>query len=215
MISYLGIFLLHFFLRKSKSLSYTHLRVDDSTVDVDQIEESNYTDQGQEADDEYENTGDENENAGDENENAGEYEANTSQHYDDQEYPNEYLDGDVNYYQYDETSINQPEDQPDQKQTADGCEPVIPNSNYHEVEQERGSTLDTGKQLSYAQVVKEGEHQLELASLPLCPFAIENDECPYREKCNYLHGDRCEYCDRLCLHPHNKESRKRHHEVRR
>lgn len=72
---------------------------------------------------------------------------------------------------------------------------------------------------TYAQACKEDrkEDQEELMQelkkrLPLCPYALVADSCPQIETCTYLHGDRCEYCDCMCLHPHDEQQRKDHRE---
>lgn len=43
----------------------------------------------------------------------------------------------------------------------------------------------------------------------LCPFAAIRD-CPYGDQCSYLHGDLCDMCGCLCLHPTDEEQRKEH-----
>lgn len=51
--------------------------------------------------------------------------------------------------------------------------------------------------------------QQEKRSLPLCPFARVSDHCPH-EHCTYLHGEKCDFCNCLCLHPYNSEQRDIH-----
>jgi len=46
-------------------------------------------------------------------------------------------------------------------------------------------------------------------NVELCPYA-EKGECPYQESCQYTHGDACELCGKLCLHPFDEEQRKQH-----
>lgn len=45
--------------------------------------------------------------------------------------------------------------------------------------------------------------------LPLCPFARGSDHCPQPD-CTYLHGDKCDFCNCLCLHPFDREQRNIH-----
>lgn len=71
---------------------------------------------------------------------------------------------------------------------------------------------------TYAQVLNvpstgaESVDMEALKLLPLCPFAIISNECPNRDSCHYLHGNLCDLCDRLCLHPYDEEQSKGHHE---
>ena len=43
----------------------------------------------------------------------------------------------------------------------------------------------------------------------LCPFQ-EAGECKYGSQCVYIHGDTCDLCGHACLHPQDKEQRKKH-----
>ena len=43
----------------------------------------------------------------------------------------------------------------------------------------------------------------------LCPFAQVRD-CPYGDDCTYLHGDLCDMCGCLCLHPTDLTQRMQH-----
>ncbi|XP_074605257.1 E3 ubiquitin-protein ligase makorin-1-like [Brevipalpus obovatus] len=45
--------------------------------------------------------------------------------------------------------------------------------------------------------------------LQLCPYARVSDHCPQAD-CVYLHGDKCDFCNCLCLHPFNNEQRNTH-----
>ena len=72
---------------------------------------------------------------------------------------------------------------------------------------------------TYAQACKEDDKEdkekllKELKKrLPLCPYALVADSCVQSDTCTYLHGDKCEYCGCLCLHPHNEQQRKDHRE---
>ena len=80
-----------------------------------------------------------------------------------------------------------------------------------------GSAVDSS-QKTYAQVCVDPSLSLpetppeELKQLPLCPFAINAPECP-NHYCEYLHGEPCDFCNRLCLHPYDENQRKEHREV--
>ena len=65
------------------------------------------------------------------------------------------------------------------------------------------------EQLS-AEAINIDMEQLKL--MPLCPFALVSDECPHRDSCQYLHGNLCDLCNRMVLHPYNEEESKSHHE---
>ncbi|KAF7836031.1 E3 ubiquitin-protein ligase makorin [Senna tora] len=41
-----------------------------------------------------------------------------------------------------------------------------------------------------------------------CTFSASN--CPFGEKCSYIHGDKCVYCKKFCLHPTDPKERKKH-----
>ncbi|XP_069694523.1 probable E3 ubiquitin-protein ligase makorin-1 isoform X2 [Periplaneta americana] len=43
----------------------------------------------------------------------------------------------------------------------------------------------------------------------LCPFQ-EAGECKYGSQCVYIHGETCDLCGHACLHPQDKEQRKKH-----
>jgi hypothetical protein len=43
----------------------------------------------------------------------------------------------------------------------------------------------------------------------LCPFQ-EAGKCKYGSQCVYIHGDTCDLCGHACLHPQDKEQRKKH-----
>ncbi|KAI1305884.1 E3 ubiquitin-protein ligase makorin-1 [Halotydeus destructor] len=71
--------------------------------------------------------------------------------------------------------------------------------------------------ISYAQACKDkdelrGRENERKKKQPLCPYGMVAFECPNSKSCNYLHGDRCDFCNRLCLHPFNEEQQKEHHD---
>jgi len=66
------------------------------------------------------------------------------------------------------------------------------------------NTTDTDEEYDESGVSFEGNSR-EL----LCPFAAIR-ECPYGDSCEYLHGDLCDMCGCLCLHPTDLQQRKEH-----
>ena len=71
---------------------------------------------------------------------------------------------------------------------------------------------------SYAEVLNPLAGKKILSSQPhlspsnktkLCPFQ-EAGECKYGSQCVYIHGDTCDLCGHACLHPQDKEQRKKH-----
>lgn len=71
---------------------------------------------------------------------------------------------------------------------------------------------------SYAEVLNPVAGKKILSSQPhlspsnktkLCPFQ-EAGECKYGSQCVYIHGDTCDLCGHACLHPQDKEQRKKH-----
>lgn len=44
-------------------------------------------------------------------------------------------------------------------------------------------------------------------SITLCPYEVA---CPYGETCPYMHCEMCDMCGLYCLHPTNKDERKKH-----
>lgn len=44
-------------------------------------------------------------------------------------------------------------------------------------------------------------------SITLCPYEVA---CPYGDTCPYLHCEMCDMCGLYCLHPTNKDERKKH-----
>ena len=46
-----------------------------------------------------------------------------------------------------------------------------------------------------------------------CPYAEKDGHCEARETgryCPYIHGDRCDLCEKVVLHPSNKKQREEH-----
>lgn len=64
---------------------------------------------------------------------------------------------------------------------------------------------------SYAEVVGGNTHDHSNGACGgrsiLCPYEFG---CPYRDTCTFEHGEMCELCLRICLHPKDKEQRKKH-----
>ena len=81
------------------------------------------------------------------------------------------------------------------------------------------SSTSCSSNKSYAQVCfdidhdKKLEEDEKLRNMDLCPYGSVSYECLYGESCSYLHGERCDMCNRLCLHPYNPKQREEHHEV--
>ena len=50
----------------------------------------------------------------------------------------------------------------------------------------------------------------EEAAMLLCPFYEMTGECPWKNKCEYMHGHLCDLCYRYCLHPMDPEMQKAH-----
>nr|XP_023027142.1 probable E3 ubiquitin-protein ligase makorin-1 isoform X2 [Leptinotarsa decemlineata] len=48
------------------------------------------------------------------------------------------------------------------------------------------------------------------ADRKLCPYVNKDGICRNLTDCTFLHGDMCDMCERLILHPYNEEQRKRH-----
>ncbi|PKA64374.1 E3 ubiquitin-protein ligase makorin [Apostasia shenzhenica] len=48
-----------------------------------------------------------------------------------------------------------------------------------------------------------------LAERPICSFAAAGS-CPYGERCPHVHGDKCLFCGKHCLHPYRLEEREEH-----
>ncbi|CAH1955556.1 unnamed protein product [Acanthoscelides obtectus] len=49
-----------------------------------------------------------------------------------------------------------------------------------------------------------------VANRKLCPYANKDGVCRNILHCTYLHGEKCDMCERLILHPFNEEQRKKH-----
>lgn len=70
---------------------------------------------------------------------------------------------------------------------------------------------------SYADTVKANTNTVinnepEKFSDELCPLYVEG-ECPFEDKCRFVHGTVCELCHKACLHPRNEDQRKSHIEL--
>ncbi|RWS13299.1 makorin-like protein [Dinothrombium tinctorium] len=86
------------------------------------------------------------------------------------------------------------------------------------VEETATTAMPTCK--SYADTVKEAQQIIpqddeNLAEIPLCPYAITASECVFQirgEDCGFLHGEMCDLCNCLCLHPYDSKQRKQHRE---
>eukprot|EP00899_Mesostigma_viride_P000844 jgi/Mesvir1/10760/Mv13828-RA.1 len=55
----------------------------------------------------------------------------------------------------------------------------------------------------------EGEAGTSGASIPLCRYALKGP-CGFGDKCHYLHGELCPFCNRECLHPFNPQQQEQH-----
>ncbi|KAL3853280.1 hypothetical protein ACJMK2_016833 [Sinanodonta woodiana] len=66
-----------------------------------------------------------------------------------------------------------------------------------------------------AQIGTNSEYEATSTSFPvgdgnlLCPFSMDK-ECPYGDKCTYVHGEICDLCALAVLHPTDKEQREKH-----
>ena len=49
------------------------------------------------------------------------------------------------------------------------------------------------------------------SELVFCSYAAAN--CPFGNKCSRVHGNRCLYCSKFCLHPTDREERENHLET--
>ncbi|RWS29810.1 makorin-like protein [Leptotrombidium deliense] len=70
---------------------------------------------------------------------------------------------------------------------------------------------------TYADILKDKTipNGPDMSEVPLCPYAINNSECVYimrGERCEFLHGEMCDLCNCLCLHPYNQQQRDQHRE---
>lgn len=72
----------------------------------------------------------------------------------------------------------------------------------------------TPKQRSYAEAVSPENMDENNANETLCPYANKDGICRNLTDCTYLHGELCDLCSRLILHPYNEDQRKRHRQVR-
>ncbi|XP_054720229.1 probable E3 ubiquitin-protein ligase makorin-1 [Uloborus diversus] len=65
---------------------------------------------------------------------------------------------------------------------------------------------------SYAECLRREQNTdiEELKSKELCYYLIEC--CPYGGECPYIHGDACDICGYVCLHPYNEQQRIIHRE---
>ncbi|KAJ8983303.1 hypothetical protein NQ317_010841 [Molorchus minor] len=63
---------------------------------------------------------------------------------------------------------------------------------------------------SYAEALSPEAIAEKNASKKLCPYVNKDGICRNLTDCTYLHGEMCDMCERLVLHPYNEEQRKRH-----
>ncbi|MEN2499197.1 MAG: hypothetical protein MHMPM18_003430, partial [Marteilia pararefringens] len=68
--------------------------------------------------------------------------------------------------------------------------------------------LSISKSASYSQAVKSNFDPRSFKDL--CPSCYFEEKCPNSDKCPYIHGERCNVCNKNVLHPYN-ESRKINH----
>lgn len=66
---------------------------------------------------------------------------------------------------------------------------------------------------SYAEAVNAEAIAEKNANRKLCPYVNKDGICRNLTDCTYLHGELCDMCSRLILHPFNEEQRKRHRQV--
>lgn len=67
---------------------------------------------------------------------------------------------------------------------------------------------------SYVEAIRTGLDQQSVLpdSSQLCPFLVMG-QCHYGDRCEYLHGDRCEVCGLHLLHPSDAEQRREHEKL--
>ncbi|XP_056645934.1 probable E3 ubiquitin-protein ligase makorin-1 isoform X1 [Diorhabda sublineata] len=68
----------------------------------------------------------------------------------------------------------------------------------------------SSKPKSYAEALSSESVAENNANKKLCPYLSKDGLCKNLTVCNYIHGEMCDMCERLILHPYNEEQRKRH-----
>ncbi|CAH1153539.1 unnamed protein product [Phaedon cochleariae] len=63
---------------------------------------------------------------------------------------------------------------------------------------------------SYAEALSPEAIAEKNANRKLCPYVNKDGICRNLTDCTYLHGEMCDMCERLILHPFNEEQRKKH-----
>lgn len=98
-----------------------------------------------------------------------------------------------------ENWVNAPEFVPSGKNNIPKTAENVPPKSYAEV-----LNPMAGKKILSSQL-----HLSPSNKTKLCPFQ-EAGECKYGSQCVYIHGDTCDLCGHACLHPQDKEQRKKH-----
>ncbi|KAJ8926835.1 hypothetical protein NQ314_020685 [Rhamnusium bicolor] len=71
-------------------------------------------------------------------------------------------------------------------------------------------SIIAAKPRSYAEALSPDAIAEKNANRKLCPYVNKDGICRNLTDCTYLHGEMCDMCERLILHPYNEEQRKRH-----
>lgn len=66
---------------------------------------------------------------------------------------------------------------------------------------------------SYAEALSSEAIEEKNANKELCRYVNKDGICRNLTDCTYLHGEMCDMCERLILHPYDEEQRKRHRQV--
>lgn len=76
---------------------------------------------------------------------------------------------------------------------------------------------DKKAQSNPSRFVQQQQYSSQITLQSLCPYAEQDGHCEARETgryCPYVHGDRCDLCEKVVLHPSNKKQRDEHRSVR-
>ncbi|KAJ8923675.1 hypothetical protein NQ315_010255 [Exocentrus adspersus] len=71
-------------------------------------------------------------------------------------------------------------------------------------------SISQARPRSYAEALSPDNIAEINANRKLCPYVNKDGICRNLTDCTYLHGEMCDMCERLILHPYNEEQRKRH-----
>ncbi|XP_018566741.1 probable E3 ubiquitin-protein ligase makorin-1 isoform X2 [Anoplophora glabripennis] len=118
---------------------------------------------------------------------------------------------DINNCQNNEEKKDQPQAEDEEEEGACASPPLNRiNDSWVNAPEFVPKSIIAARPRSYAEALSPDAIAERNANRKLCPYVNKDGICRNLTDCTYLHGEMCDMCERLILHPYNEEQRKRH-----